>query len=395
MNATAAIAETSSWQDALADVIERMEASGSRPETPDLAVVFASTDFRSDFPDLLAEVRRITGCRYLIGCSGAGIIGPRREIEGQPALSLLLLELPGVELRPARLTQAHLEEATSPDQWVSLTGVRPDQVNGWLLFADPYRLDCEALVAGLNDAYPDVPIIGGLASGDPTLQRTYVFLDDRAYDHGAVALAIGGAYTVKTVVSQGAAPIGEPWTVTGARGHVLETISLRPAYEMLVETFRSLSPDDQERARRNLLLGLAIDERKTEFRRGDFLIRNLMGADPNSGALAIGAYPRIGQTIQFQMRDAEAADEDLRELLDRVKRDLADTQPVGAILCSCNGRGAGMFGGPDHDAQTVAERLGPIPLAGFFCNGEIGPIGRRNFLHGFTASLALIVPCGS
>ena len=392
MNATAAIAETSSWQDALADVIERMEASGSRPETPDLAVVFASTDFRSDFPDLLAEVRRITGCRYLIGCSGAGIIGPRREIEGQPALSLLLLELPGVELRPARLTQAHLEEATSPDQWVSLTGVRPDQVNGWLLFADPYRLDCEALVAGLNDAYPDVPIIGGLASGDPTLQRTYVFLDDRAYDHGAVALAIGGAYTVKTVVSQGAAPIGEPWTVTGARGHVLETISLRPAYEMLVETFRSLSPDDQERARRNLLLGLAIDERKTEFRRGDFLIRNLMGADPNSGALAIGAYPRIGQTIQFQMRDAEAADEDLRELLDRVKRDLADTQPVGAILCSCNGRGAGLFGAPDHDARALTESLGPVPTAGFFCNGEIGPVGGKPFLHGFTASIALIVP---
>ncbi|HEX2171536.1 MAG TPA: FIST C-terminal domain-containing protein, partial [Dehalococcoidia bacterium] len=223
-------------------------------------------------------------------------------------------------------------------------------------------------------------------------QRTYVFLDDATYGDGAVAIALGGAYTVKTVVSQGAAPIGDPWMVTAANGHVLETISQRPAYQILVETFESLSPEDQKRARSNLLMGLAIDEYKSEFRRGDFLIRNLIGADPDRGLLAIGAHPRIGQTIQFQLRDADAADEDLRELLDVVKQDLGENRPVGAILCSCNGRGEGLFGGPDHDASTVADRLGPIPLAGFFCNGEIGPIGRRNFLHGFTASLALIVP---
>lgn len=392
MTAAAAIATRGTWQNALDEVLERIAKAGERTQSPDLAVLFASTDFALEYDDLLAEVRERTGCRYLIGCSGAGIIGPGREVEDKPAVSLLLLDLPGAELRPVRLAQEHVEAVANGGTWPDLTGIRPDQVNGWLLFADPYRMDCDALVGGLTEAFPDVPIIGGLASGLQRLQRTFVFLDDRSYADGAVAIAVGGAYTIKTVVSQGAAPIGEPWTVTGAQGHILQTISQRPAYEMLVETFRALPPDEQERAQRNLLLGLAIDEYKTEFRRGDFLIRNLMGADPNSGALAIGAHPRIGQTIQFQMRDARAADEDLRELLGHLKEELGDAAPAGAILCSCNGRGAGLFGEADHDARTVADYLGPLPLAGFFCNGEIGPIGRRNFLHGFTASLAVFVP---
>jgi len=194
------------------------------------------------------------------------------------------------------------------------------------------------------------------------------------------------------VVSQGATPIGQPWTITGARGNLLETVGGRPAYQVLVETVQSLPPELQPRAARNLLVGLAIDEYKAEFRRGDYLIRNLLGVDRASGALAIGAFPRVGQTLQFQMRDAAAADEDLRELLTRARQALGDTRPVAALLCSCNGRGVGMFGVPDHDARGVAAAFGALPLAGFFCNGEIGPVGGKTFLHGFTASLALIVP---
>jgi len=250
----------------------------------------------------------------------------------------------------------------------------------------------ETLLDGFSSAYPGVPIIGGLASASTHPHQTFVFLNGDVHGQGAVAVALSGAYTIETVVSQGCDPIGEPWIITGANGSIVETISQRPAYEVLVETVRALPPDKQERASRNLLVGLAMDEYKESFGRGDFLIRGLMGADPKSGAIAVGARPRVGQTIQFQIRDAAAADEDLRQLLATARETLGDTRPVGAVLCSCNGRGAGLFGFPDHDARTVAQQLGAVPLAGFFCNGEIGPVGRDVFLHGFTASLGLIVP---
>ena len=218
-----------------------------------------------------------------------------------------------------------------------------------------------------------------------------MFLNEKTYDHGAVALAMSGPYTVRTIVSQGAAPIGETWIITGARGPIIETIAQRPAYQVLEDTVRALSPEMQQRAQRNLLVGLAMNEYQSEFRRGDFLIRNLTGIDRERGTLAVGALPRVGQTIQFQVRDPEAADEDLRELLGRAREALGGSEPVGALLCSCNGRGVGLFGEPDHDARTLADLLGPIPVAGFFCNGEIGPVGEQNFLHGFTASIALVI----
>jgi small ligand-binding sensory domain FIST len=238
----------------------------------------------------------------------------------------------------------------------------------------------------------DVPLIGGLASGDYRRRATYVFLNDDVYPDGAVGVAIGGAYAVRTVVSQGAMPIGRPWTITEARGNHVLTIGMRPALDVLTETFEGLSPELQMRAQRNLLVGLAMDEYRDEFQRGDFLIRNLVAIDRESGAISIGAYPRIGQTIQFQLRDPVAADEELKEMLLRTQMELGDQQPVGALLCSCNGRGVGLFGEQDHDARALVERFGALPTAGFFCNGEIGPVGSKNFLHGFTASIALIVP---
>jgi small ligand-binding sensory domain FIST len=271
-------------------------------------------------------------------------------------------------------------------------GVPLDAVNAWLVLADPFRLDVDGLIHAMEHAYPGVQIVGGLASSGPGDRRTYVFADDTVYAEGAVAVALGGNVVVRTVVSQGATPIGQPWTITSAHENVLDTIGGRPAYEVLVETVQALPTDVQQRAVQNLLVGLAIDEYKDEFRRGDYLIRNLMGADPQSGALAIGAYPRVGQTIQFQMRDAAAADEDLRELLSSAHHELGDARPLAAMLCSCNGRGVGLFGAPDHDARGLAQEFGAVPLAGFFCNGEIGPIGGKTFLHGFTASVALLMP---
>ncbi|KKL82782.1 hypothetical protein LCGC14_1981320 [marine sediment metagenome] len=391
MTTGAAVARHPDWRDALADLIGQIPLLAGEDDVH-LALLFASSEYREEFPDLVARARQLTGARLLVGCSGHGVIGAGKEVEGEPALALLAFSLPEAELTAVHLTQEELESCRTPQDWHRLTAVAPEGTSAWLLFADPFTMDAEALLDGLSAGYPGTPLVGGLASGDPRLRGTHLFLNGEVYDRGAVALALGGPYTVRTIVSQGAAPIGETWTITGAQGHIIETIAQRPAYQVLVDTLRALPPAMQRRAQGNLLVGLAMDEHRGEFRRGDFLIRNLMGVDQESGALTVGALPRVGQTIQFQLRDPDAADEDLRELLERARTELGARRPVGALLCSCNGRGVGLFGTPDHDARTLADLLGPIPVAGFFCNGEIGPVGEQNFLHGFTASIALVIP---
>lgn len=394
MRAAAVTARHPNWRDALADVVRQLPPSLRGPGNSDLALLFASSDYADEFPALLAAVRAETSTRLLVGCSGQGVIGPGQEIEGEPALSLMLLSVPGARLRAIHLAQDEVDRWNSPQVWHRFIGIEPEAARACLVFADPFTLDAEQLLAALSEAYPGIPLAGGLASGDVAHRRTHLFLDDRVYDHGAVALALGGPYAILTVVSQGAAPIGRPWTITGTQGNIIETIAHRPAYQVLVDTLSSLPAEVQRRAQRNLLIGLAMDEYREEFRRGDFLIRNLVGVIPETGALAVGALPRVGQTLQFQLRDPAAATEDLHELLDRMKADLNDRKPLAALLCSCNGRGIGLFGRPHHDAQAVAQCLGPLPLAGLFCNGEIGPVGSRPYLHGFTASIALLVPEG-
>jgi small ligand-binding sensory domain FIST len=211
------------------------------------------------------------------------------------------------------------------------------------------------------------------------------------FEEGGVAISVGGAVKLTGVISQGCTPIGDTWTLTQVEQNVIHRIGNRPAYDVLAETFNKLPAGDQPKARGNLFIGLVVNEYLEDFHRGDFLVRNVLGGDPHSGALAVGAWPRTGQTIQFQRRDAAAATEDMNELLARAKHQLAGAAVYGACLCSCNGRGRNLFGAPNHDARMVQQMLGPVGLAGFFCNGEIGPVGEKNFLHGYTASLALFV----
>lgn len=384
--ARGAIVEDEHWESALQKALDQ-----TRGISPDVAILFASGRYAERFPELVQHAQQATGAPILIGCSGQGIIGTGKELEEVPALALLALALPGAILRPVRFTQRLIESWETPEDWREQLGVPLDEVNAWLVFADPFHLDCEQLIDGMTGAYPGVPMLGGLASTDLPVHQTFVFLNDKVYNRGGVGLAIGGPYSILPLVSQGCEPIGEPWTITDAQGNFVYTISNRMAYEMLVETISNLPPDVQQRAQGNLLVGLAADEYRDSFGRGSFLIRQLIGLDRRNGALVIGATARTGQTIQFQMRDADTADLDLYELLAQARADLGEKQPIAGILCSCNGRGTGLFGIPDHDAGAIAQQLGPLPLAGLFCNGEIGPIGKRPFLHGFTASLALLV----
>lgn len=387
MQSTAAIDESPRWAEALAGI---GLDENSRAPAPDLALFFATPGY-SEAERLVAETYQRSGASVLFGCSGGGIIGTGREIEGRRAVSILNLSLPGTQLHPMYVEMEDLAALRTPEDWRRWAAL-PGPVNAWIVFADPFSFDSEQLIEGLSTAYPGATVAGGLASGMGDQRDTLLFLNGQVYESGAVLLGLTGAYTVDSVVAQGAAPIGQPWTVTEVQRNVLRTIGNRPALDVLRQTLSELSEDTRARAARNLLVGLAMNEYREHLEQGDFLIRNLVGVDPDSGAIAIGAVPQVGQTIQFQVRDAAAADQDLHRRLAVAQQRVSQLEVAGGLLCTCNGRGVGLFGSSDHDARAVFEALGPIPLAGFFCNGEIGPVGGRTYLHGFTASLALFVP---
>jgi len=356
-----------------------------------LGLVFMSPTFFPHATQVLEVLRVHARLPLLAGCSSQGLIVGAEEVEQEAGLTLGLYGLPGADLKGFHITQEQVEEANGPGYWRLETGLEPDQTNGWLAFIDPFHLDSESWIRTWNEAYAPLPVLGGLASGDPTEQHTQLYLNGDVFDAGGVLISVGGQVKLAGVVSQGCTPIGETWTLTKVEQNIIHEIGNRPAYQVLAETFSQLAPEDQKKARGNLFIGLVVNEYLDEFHRGDFLIRNLLGADARSGSIAVGALPRQGQTVQFQRRSAAAATEDMKELLTRAKQDLAGSTIYGGCLCCCNGRGQGLFGQPNHDAHMVQQRLGPFGLAGFFCNGEIGPVAEKNFLHGYTASLALFV----
>jgi small ligand-binding sensory domain FIST len=357
--------------------------------TVSLGLVFMAPRFFPFAKQILEILRVHARVPVLAGCSSQGLIVNGEEIEEDAGLTVALYHLPGVELKGVHFTQEQVEEANGPGYWMLESGVEAEQTNGWLAFIDPFHLDSEAWLKGWNEAYSPLPVMGGLASGDYEAQRTQVYLNGDVFEEGGVAVSIGGAVGLSGITSQGCTPIGDTWTLTRVERNIIQEIGNRRAYDVLVETFSHLTKDQQQRARGNLFIGLVVNEYLDEFRRGDFLIRNLLQADPQSGNVVVGALPRLGQTVQFQRRSAEAATEDLAELLKSAGKKLEGRAIYGACLCSCNGRGRNLFGEANHDARMVQQQLGPLGLAGFFCNGEIGPVGEKNFLHGYTASLAL------
>jgi small ligand-binding sensory domain FIST len=369
---------------------EKLRGQLRAPEVS-LGLVFMTPRFFPHANQILEILRVHARIPLLAGCSSTGLIAGSEEIEENAGITLALYSLPGAQLRAIHFTQTQVEEAEELTYWPTETGVDPKKSNGWLAFIDPFHLDAEAWLRGWNATYEGLPVFGGLASGVFAEQTTQVYLNGEAFDEGGVAIAVGGDVKLAGVISQGCTPIGDAWTLTHVEQNLIHQIGNRPAYAVLSETVGKLSQEEQRKARGNLFIGLVVNEYLEDFHRGDFLVRNLLGGDPTSGVLAVGAMPRAGQTMQFQRRDANAASEDMAELLDRAQQKLGGAKIYGGCLCCCNGRGKNLFGKTSHDAQMVQERLGGIGLAGFFCNGEIGPVGERNFLHGYTASLALFV----
>ena len=358
-------------------------------EKTDLALLFVHPQFIPQIGELLEGVRGATGARHLTGCTGSGIIGNDEEIEDKPAVSLLVAQLPEVEIAPFHVTQHDLEESTGPGFWHYQLEVEPAENANLVLMADPFSIQAVQLVQALGEAYTGAPIVGGLASGGQQPGENRLFLDEEVFDEGAVGVALTGRILLRAIVSQGCKPIGQPLTVTRAEKNIILELGGRPPLAVLQEMLPQLPQNEQQLARTALFLGRVINEYKEEFGRGDFLIRNLVGHDPKSGALAVGDWMRTGQTVQFQVRDGQCADEDLRHLLAKEKQHSKHSPPAGALLFSCLGRGQGMYGEPSHDVKTLQEFVGPVATAGFFCNGEIGPIGDRAFVHGFTSVVGL------
>jgi small ligand-binding sensory domain FIST len=354
-----------------------LDGLGPDAGPPDLALLFVTAPHGGAIEDVAAAVRATLHPGTLLGCVAESVVGGAREVEQGAAISLW-----AGHTGPVSAIHLRLQRTPDGDTIVGWPEVGNDDSPGLLLLADPFTFPVDAFLGRLGDDRPGLAVIGGLASGANAPGGNRLVLDDQIVSDGAVGVFLGPTVGVATVVSQGCRPVGEPFVVTRSEGNIVHELGGRPALERLQDAARALSGEERQLLSNGLHLGRVIDESKTEFDRGDFLIRNVLGGDPQTGAIAVGDIVEVGSTAQFQVRDAASADEDLRQLIE-------GRTAQGALLFTCNGRGTRLFGRPDHDAQVVAEGLRGAPVAGMFCAGELGPVGKRNFLHGFTASVVL------
>jgi small ligand-binding sensory domain FIST len=346
-------------------------------------MVFAGAPHLGHGDGILAVVHAQLSPRVLIGCGAGGVVGGGREIEEGNGAVVWALSAPEATIDPLALTTASVEGG------IALAGLPEDPASygdAMVVLADPNTFSADALLLHLNDERPAMPVLGGLASAAAEGSAS-LFLNGRVIDSGAVACSLSGI-ELMPCVSQGAAPVGPEMTVTGVEGNLISELASRPALERLREAISELEPDERDLAAEGLLLGVVIDENQPDYERGDFLVRPIVGVDPESGGLAFADRVRVGQTVRLHVRDSGSATDDLREALAERAEALGPSGAAGALLFTCNGRGAHMFAEPDHDAVALDEAFG-APAGGFFCAGEIGPVGGRNFLHGFTATMAV------
>ncbi len=354
--------------------------------TPDLACVFVSGGDPDEAAAALERAAARTGAPATLGSTASGVIGDGRAVEAGSGVSVWAAALPGVRLRAF-----HLEVLRTPES-LAVVGMPPqsDADVAAVLLADPWSFPADGFVAQTNDALPGLPIVGGLAGGPGGSGSTRLLVDGKTVDRGAVGVVLSGQRSVRAVVSQGCRPIGPPMTVTSAEGNVVLALAGVPALDKLREIVTELPPEEQALATQGLQVGVAIDEYAEEHQQGDFLVRGIVGADAESGGIAVGDLVEVGRTVQFQVRDAAAASTDLAATLGGFRRQ-AGLDPVdGVLLFSCNGRGATLFPAADHDVLAVRRYLSTRGVAGCFAAGEIGPVGGRNHLHGFSASMLVV-----
>jgi len=352
-----------------------LDALGTN-EPPDLAVLFVTASHLGATEDIAADVRSLLNPRTLLGCTAESVVGGAREIEQRPAIALWAGHTGPVAPFHARVTPT--PDGNAVVGWPDID----DGASAVLMLADPFTFPADDVVRHVTEARPGLPVVGGLASAAMAPGGNRLVLDDHVVADGAVGAVLGRNVDVAAVVSQGCRPVGDPFVITKAEANIVYELAGKPALERLQDVAGRLDEADRQLLASGVHFGRVIDESQTTFGAGDFLIRNVLGGDPSNGALAVGDLVEVGSTAQFQVRDAASADDELQRLLD-------GRMAEGALVFTCNGRGTRLFGRPDHDAEIVAEHVPPRAVAGMFCAGELGPVGRKNFLHGFTASVVL------
>ena len=362
--------------------------SGLAGVQPDLAVVFVSPHHAAAYDDVPELVTAQLGAATLVGCSAGGVIGGGREVEDAPAVSVTAAVLPNVSIHPFHVPPDMLADASGDDEpWRRLLDYDDVGAPQVLMVADPFTADAQRFVRELDRAFPGNRIVGGLASGGTQPGANALYLGDRVHRDGIAGVALGGDIVLDTIVAQGCRPIGEPMFVTSAQQNVLHALDGRPAVTVLQELYHELLPADQALCRQSLFLGIAMHDARERYRQGDFLVRNIVGIDAAAGALGVGAELRIGMIVQFHLRDARTSADDLEALLTAHER--SGARPAGSLLFSCLGRGAALYGRANHDSGVFRRHLGDVPLGGFFCNGEIGPVHGATFVHGYTSAFGL------
>lgn len=403
-----ALSTRPSLEAAVTEVVEKVQ--DKLVGSADLAIIFISSAYASDYPRLVPLILDKLPVPVLIGCGGAGIVGmgereKAREIEASPALSLTVAHLPNVEVQPFYIEAAEMPDLdSSPSSWTELLGVEAAKNPQFILLADPFSSRINDLLEGLDFAYPGSAKIGGLVSGGMIERSGGLFYHDQQkprntylYRQGTVGIALSGNIIVETIVAQGCRPIGPIYQVSEGERNIIISMTGKgadgtpqPPLNLLRDLIPSLSEKDRELSQHSLFIGIARDEFKMQLRAGDFLIRNVLGVDPRQGAIAIGDRVRPGQRVQFHLRDADTSALDLELLLQAFPRDKPNSSEVlGALIFSCLGRGENLYEKPDFDSGLFQRYFANVPLAGFFCNGEIGPVAGRTFLHGYTSAFAL------
>jgi len=387
MSFVSAIASHSNVDQVLDDLLDQVETG-----TPiDVAFLFVSTYFTNDIDDIVTRLQSELKPGVLLGCTAEGVIGCEKEIESEPAISLVVARLPGVQITPFMLQPGSSEwhrMLLSPGEFCRTVDV-PADAQLVILFADPFSIPMDDVLHAFTTSYPGIPMVGGMASGALRPNGNVLIANDFLTRQGAVGLALSGNLSVDLIVSQGCRPIWRPFKVQSAHRNMIYNLEGRPPLAWLQDLIPELSDEDRALLQNGLFVGRAIDPARDEMGRGDFLIRGLMGIDQENGAIAIGDSVMEGETIQFHLRDVITAQEDLEMLL---IPQMFRQPPSGGLLFTCNGRGTRLYDHPNGDISIIQNSIQNVRLAGFFCAGEIGPVGNQNFVHGQTVSLALFRP---
>jgi len=384
------ISENSSFQNAMSECVHNLIAMFSKDRSPTVVFAFISMAYSEHFN----EVPEILGKHFpdsvIFGCSASGVIGDGKELERTPAIALSAAVFPGVSATPFVVTDDVLPTPDEPpEQWMKLVGLNPVDQPCFIVLMDPFCRIGEQFLSGLDFAFPLSRKAGGLASGGLGPGSHALFSGKDVYRKGLIGIGLTGNIVMDTIVTQGCKPIGDPGRITESRGNVLFMIEELSPMEYLRKTYALLPIEDQHLIRGNLFLGIAVDPFEGSDNQDDFLIRKLIGIDKESGAIAVGGILREGQLVQFHVRDATTSSEDLNHHLRAYLKQVDQGSLVGALMFQCNGRGIGLYGSPDHDLGSWHSEVGPVPIGGFFCNGELGQIGSATFIHEFTSSFAI------